>query len=55
MNTITLIGLSTIFFYSVIQVLKFFSVNEDVYVPYILFYIFVIVCIIVLPHDNQKF
>lgn len=54
MNIITLIGLSIIFFYSLIQILKFFGVTEDAYMAYILFYIFVVVCIAVLPHDYPK-
>ena len=54
MNSITLIGLSIIFFYSLIQILKFYGVDDDVYGIYVLFYIFIIICILVLPNDNPK-
>jgi hypothetical protein len=54
MNPITLIGFSIIFFYSIIQILKFYGVGEDVYGIYILFYIFIIISILVLPSDNPK-
>ena len=54
MNPITLIGLSIVFFYSLTQILKFYGVGEDVYGSYILFYIFIIICILVLPNDNPK-
>lgn len=54
MNTITLIGLSVIFFYSIIQILKFYGVTEDVYGVYLLFYIFIILCIMILPNDYPK-
>jgi hypothetical protein len=54
MNAITLIGLSIVFFYSLTQILKFYGVGEDVYGIYILFYIFIIICILVLPNDNPK-
>lgn len=54
MNTITLIGLSVIFFYSLIQVLKFYGIGEDVYGAYVLFYIFIIICILILPNDYPK-
>lgn len=54
MNIITLVGLSVIFFYSIIQILKFYGVSAEAYLPYILFYIFIIICIIVLPHDYPK-
>ena len=54
MNTITLIGLSVIFFYSIIQILKFYGVTEDVYGVYLLFYIFIILCILILPNNYPK-
>jgi hypothetical protein len=54
MNPITLIGLSIIFFYSIIQILKFYGVGEDVYGVYILFYIFIIISILVLPNGDPK-
>jgi hypothetical protein len=54
MNSITLIGLSIVFFYSLSQILKFYGINEDVYGIYILFYIFIIICILVLPNNNPK-
>jgi hypothetical protein len=50
MKTITLIGLSIICFYSISQILKFYGVGQDVYGIYILFYILIILCILVLPH-----
>jgi hypothetical protein len=54
MHPITLIGLSIVFFYSIIQILKFYGVGEDVYGVYILFYIFIIISILVLPNDYPK-
>ena len=54
MNPITLIGLSIIFFYSLTQVLNFYGVSEDTYGVYILFYIFIILCVLILPNDYPK-
>ena len=54
MNPITLIGISIILFYSIIQMLKFYGVSEDVYGVYLLFYIFIIISILVLPNDYPK-
>ena len=54
MNAITLIGLSIIFFYSLTQILNFYGVGEDVYGVYILFYIFIIISILVLPNNYPK-
>ena len=54
MSPITLIGLSIVFFYSLIQIFKFYGVGEDVYGIYLLFYIFIIICILVLPNNNPK-
>ena len=54
MNPITLIGLSIIFFYSITQVLNFYGIGQDVYGVYILFYIFIILCILILPNNEPK-
>jgi hypothetical protein len=54
MNPITLIGFSIIFFYSLTQILKFYGINEDAYGVYILFYIFIILCILILPNNYPK-
>ncbi len=54
MSPITLIGLSIIYFYSIIQVLKFYGIGEDVYGVYILFYAFIILCILILPNGYPK-
>jgi hypothetical protein len=54
MNPITLIGLSIVFFYSLTQILKFYGVGEDTYGIYILFYLFIIICILVLPNEIPK-
>lgn len=54
MNVITLIGLSIIFLYSLTQILNFYGISEDVYGVYILFYIFMLVSILILPNDYPK-
>jgi hypothetical protein len=54
MNPITLIGISIIFFYSLTQILKFYGVGEDVYGTYVLFYIFIIISILILPNEYPK-
>jgi hypothetical protein len=54
MNPVTLIGISIIFFYSLTQILNFYGIEEDVYGVYILFYIFIIMCILILPNDYPK-
>lgn len=54
MNSITLIGLSIILFYSITQILKFYGIGEDVYGVYILFYMFIILCMLVLPKQYPK-
>jgi hypothetical protein len=54
MNAITLIGLSVVFFYSIIQILKFYGIGEDVYGVYLLFYAFLVISILILPNDYPK-
>ena len=54
MNPITLIGISIVFFYSLTQILQFYGVGEDIYGIYILFYIFIIISILILPNQYPK-
>ena len=54
MNPITLIGFSIVFFYSLTQILQFYGVGEDIYGIYILFYIFIIISILILPNNYPK-
>lgn len=52
MSNITIIGISTIIFYSLTQILKFYSVGEEVYGYYFLFYAFMILSVMILPNSN---
>ncbi len=50
-NVITLLGIAIIFFYSIIQILKFYGLKEENYGIYLFFYLFLLISIIVLPHN----
>jgi len=54
MNKITLLGLSIIILYSLIQILKFYGVSTEAYTIYIYFYLFILITIFVLPNDYPK-
>ena len=54
MNIITMVGLSVVFLYSVIQIFNFYGIDQSVYGLYVLFYLFIILCIMVLPNDYDK-
>jgi hypothetical protein len=47
---ITIIGLFIILTYSITKILHFYGVSTDIYGIYIIFYIFIILSIIILPH-----
>jgi|688.fasta_scaffold2421898_2 hypothetical protein len=53
-NIITILGVSSIFFYSLIQILKFYGIGEEVYGYYLIFYAFMILSIIILPNNDSK-
>jgi hypothetical protein len=55
MNTVTLLGLSIVFFYSLTQILSFYGIDQSSYGVYILFYIFLMLCILILPNDYKNF
>jgi hypothetical protein len=54
MNKITILGLSVIFFYSLIQILQFYGVDPETYNIYIYFYVFIFITIFILPNDYPK-
>jgi uncharacterized membrane protein len=49
---ITIIGLTIIFFYTIIQILKFYGVSSSVYGTYLLFYATMILSILILPNSD---
>jgi hypothetical protein len=49
---ITIIGLSIIFFYTIIQILNFYGVGSNVYGTYLLFYASMILTMLVLPNSD---
>jgi hypothetical protein len=53
-SNITLLGISLIFFYSLTQILKFYGVGEEVYGYYLIFYIFMLFSILILPNEYPK-
>jgi len=53
-SNITLLGVSLIFFYSLTQILKFYGVGEEVYGYYLIFYVFILLSILILPNEYPK-
>jgi hypothetical protein len=53
-SSITLLGVSLIFFYTLTQILKFFGIGEEVYGYYLIFYTFMLLSILILPNDYPK-
>jgi hypothetical protein len=55
MDSVTLTGLTIIFFYCITKILKFYGLNESDYAVYIFFYILIALCILVLPTEDTSF
>jgi hypothetical protein len=51
-KVITIIGFSFIFFYAIIQILKFYGVGVSSYGPYLLFYASIVLSILILPNSE---
>ena len=51
---ITTIGLSLIFFYSIIQLLNFYGISSSVYGSYLLFYASMVLSFLVLPKNEPE-
>lgn len=54
MNKITVLGLTVIFLYCLIQILQFYGVSPSTYLVYVYFFIFILVTFFVLPTDYPK-
>lgn len=54
MDTITILGISLLFFYSLTTILQFYGIDTSIYSIYILFYIFIIVSRLILPMNYAK-
>jgi hypothetical protein len=54
MDYITIVGVSIVFIYCMIQLLNFFNINKSVYAPYILFYIIMMISVLILPNSYPE-
>lgn len=54
MNKITLLGISVILIYSIIQILQFYGVPPETYLTYIYFYLLLIISIFILPNNYPQ-
>jgi len=52
--TITIIGITILILYILIQILNFYGIGQDVYGIYVVFAIFMIINSFVLPMKNSK-
>jgi hypothetical protein len=51
-KVITIIGLSLIFFFTIIKILNFYGIDSSSYGTYLLFYALIVLSIIVLPNSE---
>jgi hypothetical protein len=52
MDTITLVGATFVLFYCVIQVMTFYNVPANLYVIYLIFYVFIVLTYIMLGKNS---
>ena len=51
-NYITIIGISIILIYAITQLLKYYGIGKEIYGIYLLFYIFLLICYLILPLES---
>jgi hypothetical protein len=54
MDTLTMICLTILFFYCLSKILQFYGVSESTYAVYLLFYIFIALCLVILPQKEPE-
>ncbi len=52
-TTITFLGIFAIVLYALLQLLKFYGVGQDVYFPYLFFFLLLVGSWLVLPAKND--
>lgn len=53
-SIISLLGITVIFFYCVIQILNFYGFSINYYGVYLMFMGFMVLCFIILPHSYPQ-
>jgi len=51
---ITIVGVSSVLLYIIVQLLKLCDVDLSVYGKYIMFYLFILLSLFILPMENQN-
>jgi hypothetical protein len=51
---ITYLGVSLILYYSLTRILNFYGIGQDVYGVYVLFYVLIMICILILPSNYPE-
>lgn len=54
MSKITIFGLMLLIIYTITKILNFYGIGPDKYGSYLVFYIFLIICVNVLDTENPK-
>jgi len=53
-DIIALIFVAVIVYYSVTQIMNFYGVSSEAYMDYMYFYIFIVLCILILPRKMEE-
>ena len=51
---ITYLGVSLILYYSLTRILNFYGIGQGVYGVYVLFYVLIMICILILPSNYPE-
>jgi len=54
MSMVTIFGFTVLGLYSITKILNFYGVGVDKYGPYLMFYIFLIICVNILTTEHPK-
>jgi hypothetical protein len=50
-NIITILGITLVIFYSIIQILNFYGISISSYGIYLVFFVFMLISYVILPHQ----
>jgi hypothetical protein len=53
-SIISILGIALLLFYGITRILEFYGIGINVYGSYIAFYIFILISMLVLPHNYMN-
>ena len=52
-KNITAVGIILLLLFVITQIMKYYDISQDMYYPYFIFYLMLLLCFIILPNNDD--